>query len=344
MTLLSTYAVSRGLDPPTLISGDTLVPANTLAPEAEISFGELAHALDVLAETTGDDAFSLGFAEALPARPAGVYQIIIFHSHTLREAVCAMCRFSALMTAAFSMSYEEDGSNGWVVFNFPAELAASRQFVAGQLAVIAVRANQLLGASCRPSRVDFTFPAPRALNEYRRVLGVDIRFKTHFNRIAFPLPVLHAPLPLANAALISQLNGYGLELLALNTPPQTITARVANYISGALHRGEATELLACSALTIGRRKLQRDLLAAGTTFRGILEQERMRSAEHYLTHTTLSLTAISALLGYSELSAFSRACRTWFGCAPSAMRRTSRTEKLPHPDRLLTATPTPTDG
>ena len=55
-----------------------------------------------------------------------------------------------------------------------------------------------------------------------------------------------------------------------------------------------------------------------------MEDTRMRLARHYLLNTNLSLTAIAFLLGYSELSAFSRAARVWLGDTPSALRKRKR--------------------
>jgi AraC-like DNA-binding protein len=43
-------------------------------------------------------------------------------------------------------------------------------------------------------------------------------------------------------------------------------------------------------------------------------------AGQYLPDPTLSLIEIAFLLGFSEQSAFSRACRRWFGKPPSALR------------------------
>lgn len=321
LDLLELHLVSRGLDPSPFLQHVGLQAYAKRSSDCSISCAAFAELLELIAGETRDSAFSLGYVEALPARPDGVYQTIVFHSRTLRDALCAMCHFSALMTDAFSLRYEEDGACGTVIFDFPAELVTRRQFVAGQIGIIAVRARQLLGENCKPSRVDFSFTAPVDIGPYRKTLGPNIRFGAHDNRLRFSLAALHKPLPCADANLARQINKYGLELLEEWRIEQSLERRVAHYLRGALQRGEATESEVCEALSIGRRTLQRELLAAQTSFRRILENERMRSAEHYLLSTDLSLTAIAALLGYSELSAFSRACKSWFGNAPSAVRR-----------------------
>ena len=328
LDLLELHLASRGLDLPRFFDAVGLAAVAGRSQNGGISCAAFAELLDLIAQYTNDEAFSLGYVEALPARPDGVYQTIIFHSRTLRDALCAMCHFSALMTDAFSLRYEEDGACGTVVFDFPSELMLRRQFVAGQIGIIAVRARQLLGESCKPARVDFSFAAPKDLSPFRRSLGPNIRFGASINSVRYSLAALHKPLPCADEVLARQINEYGLELLEEWRLEQTLEKRVARYLRGALQRGEATESQVCLALSIGRRTLQRELLASHTSFRRILEDQRRQSAEHYLYASDLSLTAIAALLGYSELSAFSRACKKWFGNTPSAVRRLQLMKKV----------------
>lgn len=321
LTWLSRHAAGQGIDLAALNTKVGLSQTICDDPDGEIPCTLLALAAQLLADATDNDAYVLDFVESLPTRPSGVYQTIIFHSRTFRDALCAMCRFSALMTDAFAMQYAEDDESGTVVFDFPAELKAYPQFVAGEIAIIAVRARQLLGPSIRPTQVSMTIAPPRQLARYHSILGRNIQFGRAENTITFSREALHRPLPGADPELAEQLNRYGDELLEEMRTARPLQRSVEHFIRGALQRGEATEAGVCLALGIGRRTLQRELLAAGTSFRRILEQERMRAAEQYLVTSDISVTAISALLGYSELSAFSRACKVWFGRTPSAMRR-----------------------
>ena len=66
-------------------------------------------------------------------------------------------------------------------------------------------------------------------------------------------------------------------------------------------------------LAITPRTLQRRLARAGTSFEILCDQARKAAAETYLTNTTLSISEVTYLLGYSEPAAFHRAFRLWFG-------------------------------
>ena len=69
------------------------------------------------------------------------------------------------------------------------------------------------------------------------------------------------------------------------------------------------------------RALQRELEKANTSFRDLVDETRKSMARQYLADTSLPLTEIAFMLGFSELSAFSRAARSWFGVSPSELRK-----------------------
>jgi AraC-like DNA-binding protein len=67
--------------------------------------------------------------------------------------------------------------------------------------------------------------------------------------------------------------------------------------------------------------VQRELSEHNTTYKDAVETTRRQLAELYLEQRQLPLTEIALLLGYSELSAFSRAFTRWTGTSPRTYRR-----------------------
>lgn len=69
---------------------------------------------------------------------------------------------------------------------------------------------------------------------------------------------------------------------------------------------------------ISRRTLQRRLGDAQTRFQAVLQKILEDQAEKLLALGDLSQGEIALLLGYSDVSAFSRAYRRWTGHPPGA--------------------------
>lgn len=77
-------------------------------------------------------------------------------------------------------------------------------------------------------------------------------------------------------------------------------------------------------LHISPRTLRRRLAEEGYTFQETKNLARERRAKYLLANSNNSLTEVAFELGYSELSAFSRAFRSWVGETPQVYRDTIR--------------------
>ena len=77
--------------------------------------------------------------------------------------------------------------------------------------------------------------------------------------------------------------------------------------------------LDAAAMTFGmaERTLRRKLVAEGMSYRQLLEKVRRDTCHLYFLEGTRNLSEIAAKLGYSELSAFTRAYTSWYGHPPS---------------------------
>jgi AraC-like DNA-binding protein len=85
--------------------------------------------------------------------------------------------------------------------------------------------------------------------------------------------------------------------------------------------GTMPTLAVLSAHTgLSTRTLQRRLDEAGTSFQRLLQGVLREEADELLSRGTLSQGEIAFMLGYSEVSAFSRTYRSWTGRPPGAAK------------------------
>jgi AraC-like DNA-binding protein len=96
---------------------------------------------------------------------------------------------------------------------------------------------------------------------------------------------------------------------------------VREAIIRCLERGQANPRSVAEEIGVSAGSLDRRLKAQGTPFQRLLDDTRRCLAHRYLFESSLKLTDIAARVGYSELSAFSRAARRWFGASPRSFRR-----------------------
>lgn len=107
---------------------------------------------------------------------------------------------------------------------------------------------------------------------------------------------------------------------AVATTPEVVARLVARM----LPTGSVEIDLVADQLGLHRRTLQRRLEDAGVTFSALVDQVRRDEVERYLRDTDMPLAQLAGIVGLSEQSALTRACRRWFGAPPSALRRGAR--------------------
>ncbi|MDE0789422.1 MAG: helix-turn-helix transcriptional regulator [Woeseiaceae bacterium] len=85
--------------------------------------------------------------------------------------------------------------------------------------------------------------------------------------------------------------------------------------------GEANADAACHALKLSRRTLQRRLKAEKTSFQKVLQEVRAVLAVSYLSDDRLQSLEIAMLLGYSNISTFTTAFKSWYDMPPAEYRQ-----------------------
>ena len=99
-----------------------------------------------------------------------------------------------------------------------------------------------------------------------------------------------------------------------------IAAQLKRRLANLMARGEANADAACRALKLSRRTLQRRLKAEKTSFQKVLKEVRAELAVNYLRDARLKSIEIAMLLGYSNISSFTTAFKSWYDMPPAQYR------------------------
>lgn len=100
-----------------------------------------------------------------------------------------------------------------------------------------------------------------------------------------------------------------------------IAGELKRKLADLMARGEANADAACRALKLSRRTLQRRLKAEKTSFQSILREVRAELAINYLKDARLRSLEIAMLLGYSNISSFTTAFKSWYDMPPAEYRQ-----------------------
>jgi len=180
-----------------------------------------------------------------------------------------------------------------------------------------------MGAGWRPRLVCFSHSAPQTLSVHRRVFGSAVEFGHEFDGMLCNAADLEVPNPGADLVM----SRYTHRLLEDSSRRAWVSDRVREYIVILLPRGHCRVDMVAQHMGLHRRTVSRHLSAEGSTFSALVDGVRRELLERYLEEGTRPLGEVSALLGFSALSAFSRWHRSQFGVAAS-------TRLDPRPSRL----------
>jgi AraC-like DNA-binding protein len=155
---------------------------------------------------------------------------------------------------------------------------------------------------------------------HQRAFDAPVHFGQRTNAIVFKPDDLHRRMPGADIRRLVALREE-LVRIAGDAGSISLVDRMKSEIRSNLPDGGGTVESISDALGIPRWTLQRRLAAEGCSFTNLVDLVRRDLAEQYLRQFSLPATETAFLLGYSELSAFSRAFRRWWNLSPQKFRQ-----------------------
>ncbi len=187
---------------------------------------------------------------------------------------------------------------------------------------VSVRVFQLLaGPDFRPVSVQLRHEPLVDVESYAKYFGGRVDFSADAYGFRFPASVLSRRLG-ADGSVHAVVQDY---LSTIAVPVETATTdAVVQLIRRMLPTGTLDLDLVAGHLAQHRRTLQRQLAEQGTTFAQLVDAVRREEALRRLQETDMSFGQLSGILGFSEQSAFTRACRRWFGAPPKEVRARAR--------------------
>ena len=322
-TLLAGYSElvqTLGGNPKRLLRESGINPRAETDQDSYVSFSALCDLLERTAAETGCDTFGLRLSEAQGIGSLGPLGFAMQNCATLGEALTEWRQFQSVhMQGAHGELRQAGNALRWVYQVDEPGLLGTRQKVAQALGLACNIFRGLLGPDWAPNGVHFTQASPADPSDFQRVLRAPVHFGQEADFLALPADLLQRPIERSNPELRRLLDRYLLEMKA--GVSESRVAQVRKVVRSCMSRQDCSIEEVAAVLSVAPRTLQRQLQNRGTSFSRLLEEIRAETARRHLVESQLSLTQLAAILGYSELSAFSRAFHRWHGQSPRQWQR-----------------------
>lgn len=315
------FAARRGLDYQALLDHAGIDPADLTDPDNDISLNSFAQMLTLAAEQAKDPCFGIHWAEVYALRATNLLGYLLLNASSVRHAVKAVARYVSLLMAPVDVTFEEDGSGGHLAARFPPEFDAPRiQFISFTMALLIIRLRKHAGSNWMPVGVDLEHRELPCRDTILRLLGPNVRYDQPVTTLHIRELVLQRGSADVDQRLFDLIRQLGERLLLEQASTSDIVQRTRKVIIEQLETGAVRLRDVAEQVGMSASSLQSRLSTAGTTFEELLTTTRRSLSDLYLRDTELPLTEIAFLLGFSELSAFTRAAQRWYGAPPSQRR------------------------
>jgi len=309
-----------GIDPAPVFRAVGVDPEVLFDPGARITAQQFQELEAKAIELSDDPHF--GLTNANYARPAhlGALGFAWLASSSLRQAFERMSRFSRVIQDKLQIGLEEDSKHFTVTIDAQIHMLNPLIREDGQLAATLKFCRVIAGDSLTPARVGLRHEQPADTSRYYSYFRCPVEFSSEKTQLVFNLADVDKRLTGSNDELAT-LNDHIVVKYLAHSAKQDIVNQVKAAIIDGLANGSVTEKSVAESLYMTPRNLHRKLQKEETSFKVLLTGIRKELAMQYIQDRSKTLTEISFMLGFSEVSSFSRAYKGWTGKPPSEARQ-----------------------
>lgn len=292
------------------------------SPVNELLLNQFCTLYGAAAQNTCNDNFGLEVGSSFKPQHLGPLGYAAICSPTLFAALGNLVKYFPAHQGSTSFGLIRDGDVLWLSYRITDKrIEQRRQDAELSLGIFWNIFRAALGQNWRPLEVRFEHQKPDNSNEHETIFGAPVEFNRRTNAFAFHRNDLDVRMPGQDSYLLSIISSFFELHSGAAKNPEDFATVVRNQIQ--LHLGNKLPTVSEIAKLLGLRDsaFRRQLKNRGLLFSDILRAARQELALHYMENSDIPLTDIAFDLGYSELSAFSRAFRSWTGMSPHRYRK-----------------------
>ncbi len=315
------FIIRNGGDPDSIFGNSGINP-DAIDPTTNISLKSYCALFETAAKSTKNDNIGLWFGQQFGSTELGLISYVAIHSQTMRDALENFVELFPYHQQSTEMSLTE--SRGLLSLNYrinDGQIMERRQDAELSLGMFLNIFRHCLGPTWTPEEIHFEHVKPEEWYAHEKVFQAPVFFGQRANSLLFKTEHLKARMPTADPRLLQLLRKCLRQVGFQKNRQHSIYDQLRNFLLKSFPDGCLTLDHASEAISVPSWTIQRRLEEIGLSYKDVVETTRKEVALSYLNQRHLQLTEIAFLLGFSELSAFTRAFKRWMGVSPSQYRQ-----------------------
>lgn len=180
----------------------------------------------------------------------------------------------------------------------------------------------LVGLAIDVQKVRLISQEPSQPDRYNRLFGTSVQFAQKANGFDFSARFLELPIAQNEMSLKDFLRNAPYQMMVEPQEAETseLISNVRSIMGYDLSQGFPAFEDVAAAMNMSPPTLRRHLRKEGVSYQGLKDQCRKDAAIAYLSRPELSVSAVAALMGFTDPSAFHRSFKKWTGLTPGQYR------------------------
>jgi len=309
----------RGVDPARVFNAAQVPQELSNDPLHRLNIDEFTRLFKLSTEATGDPYFGLWVAKFFHVSNAHALGHALLASNSLLDLCKRLERYFRLLSQVGTIEVREDSSEVALITHPLFQPCTETEDA--WLALVVRFMREAFRRDFKPLRVQFMHDCPSAgMQPYEQYFGCHVEFGYPSATLAFNRAEMDRQLPGA-CAEIAQLNDQLAASYIVKIERSDSVAMARSAIVGLLAAGDCTRRRVADILHVSEATLQLRLAERNTSFQALLDDTRRELACNYMQQAAMSVTEITFMLGYTDVSNFTRAFKRWTGQSPSSFRK-----------------------
>ena len=272
-----------------------------------------------------DDSFGMPPGKGMSAGAFKMMCFAIIHCETLQKSIRRLIEFiEVFYDPDLYLSMKVNGNT--VTISYPnykvSNIVKGQAGEAYGLALWHRFFSWLIGMSIEVSEVRLVSDKPVNAESYQRLFGAPVNFDAQVNGFDFNVRYLEFPLAQNETSLKDFLRTapYQMMVEPQEAESSELISNVRRVMGYDLSQGFPSFEAVAEALNVSPPTLRRHLRKEGVSYQKLKDQCRKDAAVAYLSRPELSVSAVAALMGFTDPSAFHRSFKKWTGYTPGQYR------------------------